>query len=229
MATSGSVDFNLTSTQVISEAYRLAGVLALSASMSAPQGEQGMRALNLMLKTWGTNTRLWLKAEASLVLTATTQSYNLPLARRVLSVRSRTNSLDLPLTEISREEYFDLPNKASQGAPNTWFFDPQKSTTTRTLYIWPVASTATAASTTLRYTYQRVIEDIDALANDLDLPQEWLEAITFGLAVKLARYAGMPSADPSGFGELKAEAEMLLAVISADDDETAPVFFHPAF
>lgn len=227
MATSGSVDFSLTATQLLTEAYRMIGVVALGDSMSTNQGTQGMTVLNLMLKSWATNPRLWLKTEGSVVLTATTQSYTVATARRILSMRRRTSSLDTPMTELAREEYFDLSNKASEGMPVNWYFDPQRAA--RTLYIWPVASTAIAASTTLRYTYQRVIEDIDALSNDFDLPQEWLEAITYNVAVRLARYVNQPSgSDAATFADIKEEAARLLAALEADDDETVSVFFQPA-
>jgi hypothetical protein len=132
-----------------------------------------------------TGPHLWTKTEGSITMTSATQSYNLVSTLnpvRVLSMRYRdTSSRDLPMEELSRDEYFDLPLKTSAGIPTQYFFDPQRGAPT--LYVWPVKATITTE--TLRVTYQRRIEDIDSLDNDIDIPQEWFETLRYCLADRL--------------------------------------------
>lgn len=220
MATSGSVDFSLTAREIITEAFQTAKVIAAGETPTADELEDGERKLNLMLKSWGSKEHLWIKTEGTQALTATTASYAITGARRMLSVRRRTSSIDTPMNELSREEYYDLPTKSATGTPVSWYFDPQRST--RTLYIWPAASTAVAANTTLYFTYLRVIEDIDALENDPDVPQEWLEALIYNLAAKLALAYGSDM-----YPVLRVEAAQLLKDIEAQDQEPVSVYFQP--
>lgn len=224
MATSGSVDLTLSSRQIITHALSLIQVLSAGETPSAADAATSLQALEMMLKSWGARPHLWLESEGSLVLTAGTQSYDLPAAvYTVSSVRRRTSSIDTPLCELGRAEYFDLPTKSAQGTPVNWYVDPQRSTTT--LYVWPTASTAVAANTTLQYTYSRVIQDVDSLDNETDLPQEWLETIAYGLARRIGPIFGMV-ATPE-YQVVAAEAERLLAELTACDQEKTSLFFQP--
>ena len=97
-----------------------------------------------------------------------------------------TESLyDRILNSISREEYFGLPDKTSQGQPVSYFYDPQLST--GKLHLWPSPD---AIDYSLKITYSRSIEDFDTASDNPDFPQEWLEAITYNLAVRLAPMFG---------------------------------------
>jgi hypothetical protein len=224
MATSGSTDFTMTSRDICTTALRMIGVCAATRSPSGAQAASAMQQLTLLLKTWATVERLWLVEQGSIACVQGQAAYSLPLARRVLSVRRRTSNLDTPLCELSREEYYDLPTKSAQGFPNNWYFDPQR--TTRTLYIWQTPDAYNAANTTLKYTYARVVDDIDDLNDEADVPQEWLDALTYGLAKRMGPQFGV--AGDVNYQEIKAEAERLYAELTADSQETAPVYFQPA-
>lgn len=227
MATSGSYNYSLTAQEIINEALRLVGVLDSGEDASADDTTSAMLSLNLMLKTWGAQSRLWLKKEsAAVTLTATTQTYTLAAdCKRVLSVRRRTSSIDTPLNKLSREEYFDTPSKAATGMPVNWYADDQRTATT--LYIWPTASTTTAASTTLYYTYVRIIEDVDALTNEADVPQEWFETVVYNLAVRLGPKFG--ASGNANWQEVKEQAAILYANLTAFDQEDSSIFIQPAY
>lgn len=140
-----------------------------------------------MLHSWQKYGLLWQKTEGSLTLTSATQSYTLTTARRVLSARFKnTDGNELPMIEMEREAYFDLPRKDSTGIPTQFYFDPQRAT--GTLYVWPVLATATTQ--TIEYTHQRRFEDIDNLNNDLDVTQEALDVVVHNLAARLADSRG---------------------------------------
>jgi hypothetical protein len=224
MATSGSTNFSMTARDVITKALRKAFVIGELETPSASEAADALQSLNLMLKSWSAKRHLFIIASTSVTLLASTASYSLANARRVRSVRRRTSSVDTPLYEMSRQEYDDTPMKASIGFPNGFYFDPQRAT--RTLYVWPVPDASIATSTTLQITYERVLEDVDSLNDDLDVPQEWLECIVYNLAARLGPEFGVGATNPD-FALVLQTAQSLLMALNADDEEDASIYFRP--
>jgi len=226
MSTSGTTDFTLNSRQIIDHALQLIGVLQEGDSPSTARAAEASTALNMMLKTWGASERLWLFAEAELTLVAGQRAYSLDTGvRQVTSVRRRISGLDTPLFELSRSDYQDTPTKLQPGLPNSWFYDRQR--TSRTLYVWMVPDAAIAAQYTLPYTYTRVIEDIDTLDDEADLPQEWFEVLAYNLAVRLGpRYGGIDTAE---WREIKELAASLMALLPTRDQEESSVYVTPRY
>lgn len=229
MTTSGSTSFTLVTNEIIEEACAIAGIASEGEAVSAWYYEQGRRSLNMIVKAWGADERLWLKTEASVTLVASQSEYALATLlsvkpMRVLSVRRRVTNgtIDLALTELSRQEYFDLPNKATDSVPIAFYYDPQL--TTGKLYVWPRPSTATAADQTLQLTYLRKIEDFDNTNDDPDLPQEWLRALAYTLAGELALKGGVA---PDIRAEISARAKSYMDDIKGWDNEPASIFVYP--
>lgn len=221
MAVSGSTDFAMDSRQVIASAFTNAKIYAAGETITSDDMAAGQEALNLMLKTWSAKPHLWITTEGSVTLVTGQASYSVPDARRVSSVRRRIAGIDTPLNELSRQEYYDLPNKSGAGMPVSWYFDPQRSA--RTLYLWLVPTAALAASTTLQYTYSRVIDDVDTLDNDPDVPQEWLEALVYSLSDRLANSYGVDNPALTAF------AAKLVKDLDQQDQESASLFLQPAY
>lgn len=184
MATSGSIDFNMTARDVVAFALRKINITATTEEPSSDDAARAMTELNVMLKGWQKYQNLWRLTEGSVTLANATASYALsPVPHRVISARYRdTNSTDTPLEPMTREEYYDLPNKSSAGRPNSFYIDYQRSAVT--MYLWQVQATVTTE--TIKYTYQRKFEDIDTLENDIDIKQEHFEVVGFNLAARLA-------------------------------------------
>lgn len=221
MTTSGSTDFTLDAREIISQAFIEAKIVSPGETPTADEMDDATIKLNLLLKTWSAKSHLWIMTEGSQALTAGVASYAIAGARRMDSVRRRTAGNDTPLNMLSRQEYYDLPNKAGLGTPVSWYFDPQRSM--RTLYVWPTAQTAAAANTVLHFTYFRVIEDIDALENDPDLPQEWLEALIYTLAARLAGSYGSDQLQ-----RLTEQSAELTKALEGQDQESASTYFQPS-
>lgn len=186
MALSGSVDFSINARELITKTLRKMAVLGVAQSLDADEAEDARVELNLMLKGWQrSGPHLWKKTEGSVPLLAATASYDLaatlnPL--RILSARYRdTASRDLPMRLFTRDDYFDLPLKSSSGIPTQYYFDPQRGAPT--LYVWPVKATITTE--TIQVTYQKRIDDIDDLSDDIDIPQEHLDVVIYALAERL--------------------------------------------
>lgn len=211
MATSGSTDFTLNAGEVITYAFRLLRMVTTGLDLPAEQMQVGITSLNLMLKGWqlrGPN--LFRTTQSSLAMTSATATYSLPTVYRVTSMRYRaSDGRDLPMEYLTREEYFDLPNKASAGTPTQYYFDPQMAS--GTLYVWPVLATATTQ--TFEMTIQRRFMDIDARLNDIDIPQEYLETVAYALADRLSDvYA-------KDVPKITARSQQLIAQASAADRE----------
>lgn len=84
------------------------------------------------------------------------------------------------LTSISYEEYFSLPAKTSTGSVNQFHYNPRL--TSGIFHVWP---RPIDGSERIQFTFERTLEDLDEASNDFDFPQEWLEALTYQLALRL--------------------------------------------
>lgn len=190
MATSGSIDFSLTAREVIIHALRLIRVQDAVSDASGADASNAMQTLNLMLKGWQHNgPDIFRITNGSVTLVSATSSYALsPQPYRVIEARYRDASgRDLPMIELGRLDYQELPLKSAAGIPTQFYVDVQRTATT--LYTWPVLATATTE--TIKYTYQRRFEDVDALDNEIDVPQEHLEMVSYSLADRLMDFYGM--------------------------------------
>lgn len=228
MAVSGSTSFNLNAGQIIDKAFHRLGKASEGEAVSARMYEDGLSSLNLLLKSkLGTSDRLSLRTEGSLVLVANQEGYTLtnPFPLRIMSVRIRSSDdLDVPLTELSRQEYFDLPNKtASPSIPVSWFFDPQQAS--GVLYVWPAPNTDAADEYSLITTYLRRIDDMLASNDGLDMPQEWLDPVIWLLADDLE--TEYPVNDPRLAMKIERKAAEAKQILDYWDTEGTSLFMQP--
>jgi hypothetical protein len=225
--TSGSANYSLTRNDIIQEALELIGVLASEEAPAAADVLTADRSLNMMVKGWmSKGINLWRQTEGSLTATAGQASFTMgsggdyttarPL--RISSARVSVGGVETPLVEMSRQEYFDLPLKTTTGRPSAFYYDPQLSL--GKIYLWPTVATGVTA--TLKFTYQRSLEDFDAAANEPDFPQEWLECLAYNLAARLA-----PKFGTTVSPEVAAIAISSLEDLMGWDREPASVFFQP--
>lgn len=211
MATSGSIDFSLTAREIVVMALKKLGVF----DPTADEVADGIEEMNVMLKGWQMmpqSPNLWRQTEGSVTLVASTASYTLsPKPFRVVDARYRnTSSQDLPMEELTREEYQSLPNKTSTGVPTCYYVDYQRASTV--MYVWPLMAAVTTE--TIKYDYQRAYEDIDAPSNDVDIPSEYTDVVVYSLADRLQDQFG--KSVPS----VTRRAEFLVAAASAADRES---------
>lgn len=230
MATSGSTDYSETRSSIIKDALIEIGAHDVSETVDAETGAYAARKLNRMLKAWQADgINLWRLSEGNVALVASQASYTMggtgspdvayrPL--RIHEVRYRdANGTDRPMVQLSRSDYFDLPEKTSTGSPTSYYYDPGRGQ--GTLYIWPVPASVTTES--LRWTYDRSIEDMDAAANEPDVPQEWYDAVVLNLAASLA---GPTFPTEPGLQQIiEARAQRALDRAMYFDRETASVSF----
>jgi hypothetical protein len=212
MATSGSTDFNINARDLITFSLKLIGVVDSDETPDADDMADAKTALNLMLKNWQIRgPHLARETFGSVTLTDATASYSLsPRPYRLIEARYRsTSGIDIPMLELTRQQYVDLPDKSSSGVPTSYYLDVQRDAVN--LYVWPVKATATTES--IQFSHQRRFEDVDSLNDDIDIPQEWLETVAYNLADRCQPIFSTKNAD------VKATAQGLLAEAMAADQE----------
>ncbi len=184
MATSSSIDFNMTAREVITFAARKINMLDENEDAGATLAARFMTELNVMLKEWQKYENLWRMTEGSVTLIADTYSYALsPMPHRVIDARYRdANTRDLPIAPMTRDDYYSRPIKSAAGIPVEYYVDYQR--TAATVYFLNVPASITTE--TVKYTYLRKFEDIDDLANDIDIRQEHFGLVGYNLAARMA-------------------------------------------
>lgn len=130
--------------------------------------------------------------------------------------------VDISVTLMSREEYYTLSDKDNQGIPVNYYYDPQL--THSTLYNWATANTDFAKNNVFVLLIKKSFDDLDSSTDDFEFPQEWYEAIAYGLAVRLAPMIGYPLPDRR---MLINEADRIKYDVSTFDTEHTSVFFTP--
>lgn len=228
MAVSGTTSFNMNAGQIIDKAYHRLGKASEGENVSARMYTDGLSSLNLLLKSkLGTSDRLSLRTEGSVTLVASQEGYTLtsPFPLRALSIRLRSSDgRDIPLSELSRQEYFDLPNKTSSPSiPVSWYFDPQRAS--GVLYVWPAPDTTAATEYSLITTYLRRIDDMLASNDDLDMPQEWLDPVIWLLADDLE--TEYPVNDPRLAVKIERKAAEAKQILDYWDTESSSLYMQP--
>ncbi len=184
MSTSGTITFNMTARELIAFALMKINLVDENEDPPAGMAARAMRELNVMLKEWQKYENLWRMTEGTVVLIAGTYSYAMsPVPHRVVSARYRdANTRDLPMELMTRDEYYDLPIKSTEGIPTEYYVDYQRAVAN--MYLWQVPASITTE--TVQYTYQRKFEDISDLANDIDIRQEHFGTVGYNLAARMA-------------------------------------------
>jgi hypothetical protein len=232
MATSGSVDFNLNRNQIILDAAEEIGIAIDGEALDSSFIGVAERTLNRMVKAWVAHgIQLWKRDSITVTLVADTGTYTLGPTGTVASStrplriidcdRKDSNNIETSLSPLSLEDYNNLPNKSVTGTPVSYYYSP--TLTNGTLKLWPVPSTSVASNYTLDINYHSPIEDFDNSTDEPDFPQEWIEALVYGLARRLARKYG--SLSQYEMEDLKSQEEESLELAMSWDREADSIYF----
>lgn len=231
-----STNYSVTRDQIISSALRKLGVLELGDTPDANTVTNSAQTLNLMIKYWMTSgIKLWTVTEYTLPLVASQTSYTigpsgtdliadkpLKLIQAWLRNTSVTPNVDTPMQILSKQEYNILGSKASTGVANSVFFDPGVTSSTVKVYLTPDATTASTYQ--LKMVVQKGIGDILASSDVPDFPNEWMNALVWGLADQLAIEYSVPVNQRT---EIAMRAEKYKTDMEGWDVETTSTFFTP--
>lgn len=121
-------------------------------------------------------------------------AYQTALVRPLKIISARRSNLisniDVPLMEMDRIEYQEMPNKTTTGAVNSFYYDRRGGTnTTGLLYLWPAPA---STDEVIKITVARPVQDFTVAGDDADLPQEWIRALEWGLADEIADEYDVP-------------------------------------
>lgn len=107
------------------------------------------------------------------------------------------NGDEVPIFQISREEWNRFGSKASTGQASQYYFDPQLINAKISLFPAP-----SDVSSVVLIRYQRPFDDVLASNDDFDFPQEWLLFIQITLALVLAPVYSVPREKVKSLKEL---------------------------
>jgi hypothetical protein len=149
---------------------------------------------------------------------AYTTKINRPL--KVMNARRVISSIETEMYPMSYFEYQNQPQKTTQATPVAYMYDRKLASK---LHLWPAPDDDTVL---IKLTLSRELEDFDAQANTMDFPDEWYDAVCYGLAVRLAPEYGI---NVQTFQVLKQESEQYLQSVLAWDRDDEGVCFQPDF
>lgn len=201
---------------IVTDALEKINVVDAESTPEAYEVAKGVRELNRMLKGWQNKGYSLFNYASQTVTLTTAASYTMSPVRpiRLLGVRYNNGSTEIPMTEMTRQEYDDLPVKTTTGTPTQFYYDKQRESAL--IYIWPVLSAASGQ--TLEVTYEAEFEDITDEDDVLPLPGEYWDAVVYNLADRLADDFGVDAP------KVMMRAEKLLNEALAADTEGS-VFF----
>lgn len=210
MATSGTRTFSLTAADAIEEAYELAGL----EYRTGYDGVTARRSMNIMFADWSNRgIQIWEVEQVSLDLVKGTTSYDLnqyDIDILDAVIRRTTNGIqtDFQIDRIERGEYLDIPNKETQARVTQYYL---QRTVTPKLFVWPAPENSTDKLVSYRW---KRIQDVNAAAEDIDIPSRFMPCLVTGLAFNLAL-----KKNPEKAGLLQPLYEQnLVNAIKYDDD-----------
>lgn len=140
--------------------------------------------------------------------------------RRYFFSGSPSTGISTQMMAFARIDYRNQPNKETPGTITQYFYDPRGGANTQgIMYVWPAPPDVTNA---MKFTWWRPVQDFDAAADTPDLPQEWLDALVWNLAYKMAPEYDCP---PQRYAMLKEQAAASLDLVMGWDREPESYLF----
>jgi len=238
MALTASTDYSIDRDTLIKASLRLIGVGSVDEDPTSAEIDQAVVALNIMLKAWQADgLQLWQVRRKSMTPVESQYQYSLGISSpsgdvvgsrpmRIVDIYRRETAAvsDIPLTKLSREEYWALPDKDTEGTPVQYYYDQQL--TNGVLNVWPAPDATFAANYTLEILYHKPFDDMDVGSTDsFEFPSEWYEAIKYGLAVRLAPEYGIQYNERRLLHE---ESAFIKDQVMGWDQEDSSIFFRPS-
>jgi len=229
--TSGTSEkFNPAIDDIIEEAFERTNIRG---TRTGYQLKSARRSLNIMFKEWeNRGVHLWKVKFAKIPLVEGQAEYNFAAdsvnfpedISTVLEAYYRNNSTttdpqDVAITQISRSQYSQTPNKLTKGTPSQYYV-ARRLNPSIFLYATPsssVSSTTTPTNFQLCFYYLSKIQDVGAYNNTSDVVNRFYPCMMSGLAYYLSlKY----SPDRSQELERRYESELLRA-LDADNQGTS--------
>lgn len=193
---------------LLKSSLRLIGVIASGETPSADEMSDALTALNAMLGGWSAKRLvIYSTTLESFILTPSTALYtmgsggtfNTTRPKKILSAYVVSNGLDLPINVyMERDRYSAITNKTLSGTPTELFYDPKY--TLGYVYLYPTPDKAL----TLYIESTKALLSLSGLTNSIILPDEYIRALKYNLAIEIAPEYG--AAIPIEVGLIAAES-----------------------
>jgi hypothetical protein len=233
MTTSGTTTFSVTRDDIIKSALRKIGVVAQGELPTVDQTQEAAFALNTLVKSWEADGMpLWALRTIAIPVVASKTTYTIGTAitndiitdkpLKVIQAWNRNSSsnVDIPMRILTKYDYNMLGNKSTLGTPIQIYYEPLA--TNGSLSLFPTPSISDVSTSTIYIVFQRPYEDINTATDTPDFPQEWYDAVIYGLAVRLASEYGLPIDQRQVLG--REAADIKLAALSFNTEEGSLYF-----
>lgn len=221
---SGTTTFNMNVNEIIQEAIdRLGGEKTVGYEPASAR-----RSLNLLLLDLNNRgMNLWALNEQSFPVIQGVSTYLLPdgtngtiatvdaLQAVITNADTVNPNVEIPLVRISRETYFNYPDKVQQGRPVNWWTDRQLNQVSMILWLTPDETPRT-----VKYWRKVQLMDVTQSADQIiDTPTRFLPAVVSGLAHYMAMKR--PEITPQYRATLKAQYMEDLTFAQFEDSDRA--------
>ncbi len=129
------------------------------------------------------------------------------------------NNLEIVISQVRYEEYFEQPFKTSTGKPILYTYNKQLPN--GQLCLWPTPDDMTDV---VKISYYEPVEDFSASTDTPDFPKECLDALVYGLAVNLGPMFAIATQD---LGVLKSLADEKFNLLKSFNSEEASLLMSP--
>jgi len=129
---------------------------------------------------------------------------------------------EIPMGVLNRDTFVAQSNKVFQGRPLTYWY--QRNRVNPVLNLWPASDNASEHSQLIVWRHRHIM-DVGTLAQEIEVPQRWMEAIVSRLAAKVALET--PSVDMSLIPLLDQKAAVAYTLALAGDNSGSPTYLQP--
>lgn len=169
-------------------------------------------------ETWAADTWYWFNLDVS-----TSAQYFRVTGDAAITVTEfylASQSADLPVLQWNRDTWSTINNKFQIGRPSTNYYFEKKIDPTLTL--WPIPNNDYDHLLVLT---ERQVQDIGSLSQQIEVPQRWVEAVIWQLAVRLAYE--LPQVDASMIPVVVQMADKMLIEVEREESDGAPIMLQP--
>lgn len=129
---------------------------------------------------------------------------------------------EIPLGQLNRDSYVNQTNKVFPGRPSNYYF--LRDLPEPVIYLWPAPFSAAEQAQLVLWRHRQIM-DTENLQQEVEVPQRWLEAITNGLAARMA--AETPAVDASLIPVLEQRAAVSMQRAWDGDNDGSPIQINP--
>lgn len=186
-------DFIQQRNSLIAQAMSKVGALSLGETLSAEQLQQGVLALNALVKSWQSEALFLFTLQLGDVTALATSSFSVPTDPATIAIDKawvvESDGTETPLEVISWREYLDIKDKATAGKPQKICVSPMP---TPLAYVYPVPSDT---AVDLNVLYITKLKDFETATEDGGFTSIFANALIYGLAELLSDDYSVPLAE----------------------------------